>query len=340
MWKLTYCVSPPQGSWLLLQSIDTLPSSTLQTVCSLLVSIQQARVNHSSTIQWMKNTVPVSINPSGVCFATMAADRQIEFPNTLNEFFQNCTVNLPDKKVILEALFLVDEFSTSQNLAQLLHKVSLGIEELFSGLGSVKSAQNSFKLSLHKLKAIISLASKHMNDFEGLGLLSGDSNTNNNNALKMPSAVYSEMSQSTKRASLKFGRGGENDCEHLSRPALEEFSLLLALKDTLLPSAHRQGNEYDVMTTLISELFPDCDLRGMLSHEASVREGLAMEAATSCDPEGSARESRAASVMHNVLDENQTSESTCAIYKCPVLYSYVAILLFVNCMGQPLQTLD
>lgn len=238
----------------------------------------------------------------------MSSNKRIKFPTTLSGFFQTCTVSLPDKKVVLEALFLVNEFSTSQHLAQLLHKACLGIEELFSGLGSTKMAQNSFKLSLHKLKAIISLAHKHMCDFEGLGLISGDSNTNNNNALKMPSAVYSELSQSTKRASLKFGRSGENDSEQLSRPALEEFSLLLSLKDTLLPSARRHGNEYDVIVTLVSELFPGCNLRGLLSHESSVREGLALEAAASCDPEGSARESRAASVMHNVLDEHQTSE--------------------------------
>ena len=115
-----------------------------------------------------------------------------EFPSALNEFFQTCTINLPDRKVILEALFLLNLFNTSQHLAQVLYKTCLGIDELFCELGSELTAQNSFNLSLHKLKAIVSLARKHMQDFEELGLLSGNSNTNanNNNALKILNTYF------------------------------------------------------------------------------------------------------------------------------------------------------
>ncbi len=213
--------------------------------------------------------------------------------------------------IVLEALFLVNEFNNSLQLAQLLDKVCLSIEELFDDLDCGKSTQNPFNLSLHKLKTIVLLAHKHCKDLVGLGLLAttdGEPTMGNNN-LKMPSMVYSEMSLSTQRASLKFRAGSENsDSEPLTRPILEEFSLLLALKDTLLPSVCPESKEYDIIVTLISELLPGFDLIGLLDHEDKVREGLALKAASLSGAVESARESRAASAMQNVLDDNQTSE--------------------------------
>ncbi len=257
----------------------------------------------------MKTSVALATDPPGACFATMSCSKQKNFPSTLLDYFQTCSVSTPDRMVVLEALFLVNEFNNSIQLAQLLDKICLSIEELFGDLDSGKSAQNPFNLGLHKLKAIVSLARKHSKDLIGLGLLATDGEPTMNNNLKMPSMVYSEMSFSTQRASLKFRAGSEdNDSEPLTRPILEEFSLLLALKDTLLPSVCPESKEYDIIVTLISELFPGFDLIGLLDHEGKVREGLTLKAASVSGAGESARESRAASAMQNVLDDNQTSE--------------------------------
>ena len=215
----------------------------------------------------------------------------------------------------------MSEFATSQKLAQSLDRVCLALDELYSYQTST-STMKPFHLGLHKLKAIVLLAEKHMKEFEGLGLLSTEGDPPQNEPLKMPSIVYSEVSQST-RASLKFKMGSEStDSQPMTRQLLEEFALVLALKDTLLPALSLESKEHHITVTLISELFPSCDLRGLLAHEGRVREGLALKAQSESEAEESARESRAASALQNVLDENQTSEgryTMCTICLC-VLY--------------------
>lgn len=309
---LLYIITLYTGSWLLLHSVDALTPSTLQAVCSLLVNFQQARRASSPYLQWRRDTIPLSYDLPGACFATLSNSHHKDpLPCSLLEYFQTFSITLPDQKVLLESLFVINEFITSHQLAKMLNNVCLAIEELFSDQieenSDIKTTNTPFHLGIYKLKAIIALSRKHKTEMEALGILSAEDG--DPNPLKMPSIVYSEISQST-RTSLKIrATSDENFSGPLTQQILEEFSLLLALKDTLLPALCLDSKEYQVIVTLLSELFPSCDLRGLLAHEAKVREGLAVKAASEANAEESARESRAASVLQNVIDESRPSES-------------------------------
>ena len=123
------------------------------------------------------------------------------------------------------------------------------------------------------------------------------------------------------------------------RQSLEEFAVVLALKDCLLPTLPPAGPEHTTTIQLIGDIFPRlvgvvsgcghwvcllalevyseiptkvpfsrCDLTGLLSHEGEVREGLAEQALVDRAAMESARESRATSAMQMVAEVQQPSE--------------------------------
>jgi hypothetical protein len=131
----------------------------------------------------------------------------------------------------------------------------------------------------------------------------------------MASMVYSEVSHSTLN-SLKYKTpfiptGDTSEQKAYQRQSLEEFSLVLSLKDSVLSafSSTTSGGDYSMVVKLITEVFPSCDLDGLLAHEASVREGLAVQSKENPSKgTESARESRAASAMQMVQDDHPPSE--------------------------------
>lgn len=89
----------------------------------------------------------------------------------------------------------------------------------------------------------------------------------------------------------------------LHRQSFEELSILLSLKDLLLPQLSDTAS-FSALILLLSDLFPSCDITGVLAHEEQVREGLTAQAEE--DKAGvSARESRAASAMMVVREEHR-----------------------------------
>ena len=308
-----------------LHSLDALRPSILQTACSLLLKAQHANRSHSSNLHWMEESIPLPSETHEACFATVAypifGQKKNQLPTSVLDIFQACNFSPPNRKVFLEALFLAQGFRTSSLLATLLDNVCLAVEELYSNnipgfQVSVTTLQTPVfsQLSFHQLTVIVSMAERHMQEFENLGLLQIESGQAPGETLQMPSMVYSEISQST-RASLRFRSSLPVDpqtdsSQHYTHQvqSLEEFALVLSLKDVLLSALPAGNTDHSILVTLLSELFPSCDFQGLLAHESGVREGMALKAMNNDTAEESARESRAASAMQTVLDENQLSE--------------------------------
>lgn len=268
----------------------------------------------------------------GACFSTINInDPSISYkqhPVSLLKAFHSCCLSPPNRKPILEAFFAAQGFRNSTLLATLLEDVCISVEELFSEdtAGSQETCQffhnHVFsRLKLQQLKVIVAMAQKHMKEFENIGVLRIENGQTYDEGLQMPSLVYSEVSQST-RASLKFrsslpidshADSSQQFAQHIQ--SLEEFALVLSLKDCLLSVLSPGSSEQLILITMLSEMFTNCDLQGLLAHESSVRQGLAIKALNNESAEASAKESRAASAMQTLLDENSLSESMCSLVK-------------------------
>ena len=318
------------GSWLFLESMDCLQPAILQTACTLLAELKDAHVNHKSSIQALGDTINLPLDEFGVCFANTSyhwnncTTELSHLPVSLLETFKTCSVNSLDRKLVLEAFFISQRFESVSYLAETLDKFCQALQELFqinlSSIFSQEPTENSSPsyLSLHQLKSIVALARIFMQEFESIAIVSEEGLSPQHGPLHMASMVYSEMSHSTLN-SLKYkapfiptgGVGDTAEQKAYQKQSLEEFSLVLSLKDSVLSTfSTSSGSDYSTVVKLITEIFPSCDLEGLLAHEASVREGLAIQSRE--DPSKgteSARESRAASAMQMVQDDHPPSES-------------------------------
>ena len=88
------------------------------------------------------------------------------------------------------------------------------------------------------------------------------------------------------------------------RRSFEELSILLSLKDLLLPQLQDTAS-LSTFTLLLSDLFPGCEVMEMMAHERQLRESLAERAMEDREAGESARESRAASAMMVVREESR-----------------------------------
>lgn len=91
----------------------------------------------------------------------------------------------------------------------------------------------------------------------------------------------------------------------LLRQSLEEFALVLAIKDCLLPSFPPTSKEHSILAQLLADVIPSCDIHGLLAHENAMREGMAARALKDRGAVESARESRATSAMQMVEEGHQ-----------------------------------
>ena len=319
------------GSWLFLQSVDCLHPAVLQTASILLAELKNAQLNCRSAFQAMGDSIHISLDECGVCFANpsyqwnnmYSTEKSPCLPVSLLETFKTCSVNLIERKLILEAFFLSCQFESAAYLAENLDNFCTAIEELFDSnlapfyleLDPSQCNQNrspSHYLSLHHLKSVVSLARSFMQEFESVAV-TGEEGSPQHGPLHMTSMVYSEMSHSTLN-SLKYKSpflpepANSTQQGNYQKKSLEEFSLILSLKDTVLSSFPANSSDHLIVVKIISDIFPNCDLQGLLAYEASVREGLAVKSREDKEAAESARESRAASAMQMVQDEHQPSE--------------------------------
>ena len=322
------------GSWLFLESVDCLQPAILQTACTLLTELKDAQTNRKSSIHALGDTIHLPLDECGVCFASTSynwnnftSEESSHLPVSLLETFKTCSVNLLDRKLVLEAFFISQRFESANYLAEALDKFCQALQELFQvNLASIFSQEpteyckNSSPayLSLHQLKSVVALARTFMQEFDSIAVVSEEGLSPQHGPLHMASMVYSEVSHSTLN-SLKYktpfiptgGAGDTAEQKAYQKQSLEEFSLVLSLKDSVLSAfSTTSGSNYSMVVKLITEVFPSCDLEGLLAHEASVREGLAVQSKE--DPSKgteSARESRAASAMQMVQDDHPPSES-------------------------------
>ena len=323
------------GSWLFLESVDCLQPAILQTACTLLAELKDAHTNRKSSIQTLGDSIHLPLDECGVCFArasyswnNFTSEISSHLPVSLLETFKTCSVNSLDRKLVLEAFFVSQRFESARYLAESLDKFCEALQELFQiGIASIFSQEpteyccknnSPAYLSLHQLKSIVTLARTFMQEFESIAVVSDEGLSPQHGPLHMASMVYSEISHSTlnslkyKTPFLPTGSAGDAaEQKAYQKQSLEEFSLVLSLKDSVLSSfSTTSDSDYSMVVKLITEVFPSCDLEGLLSHEASVREGLAVQSRE--DPSKgteSARESRAASAMQMVQDDHPPSES-------------------------------
>lgn len=317
----------------------------LQTASILLAELKNAQLNRRSAFQAMGDSIHVSLDECGVCFANpsyhwnniFSTEKSPCLPVSLLETFKTCSINLIERKLILEAFFLSCQFESAAYLAENLDKFCTAIEELFdSNLASLldpsqcyQNRSPSHHLSLYHLKSVVSLARSFMQEFESVAV-TGEEGSPQHGPLHMTSMVYSEVSHSTLN-SLKYKSpflpepADSTQQGNYQKKSLEEFSLILSLKDAVLSSFPANSSKHLIVVKLISDIFPNCDLQGLLAHEASVREGLAIKSREDKEAAESARESRAASAMQMVQDEHQPSEG---IDQC--FYYCIAFLTVMN----------
>lgn len=277
----------------------------------------------------MGEKIKLSKEHSGVCFASINTPLSSlpdytpppVLPSSLAAAFESCSVEAPDGMEILKVMFATRLFQNSSSLADSLFTFCGALEELCTPLPVPESpseglASDPSHVSLYWLEMIVSLSQKHMREFYSVGAIPEEEEDGQRVAmdgLHVSSMVYSEISEST-RASIK-GRypasNGEEDSSQqksLQKQSLEEFSLVLALKDTILCSMLPSSRKYSVVVRLIGDVFPNCDVEGLLAHERSVREGMAVKARQNREAVESAHESRAASVMQMMREDNFPSE--------------------------------
>ena len=204
--SLTHTHTP--GSWLLLDTIDQLLPAVLQTACTLLSQIKLAHHTQTPTIQYLSDSIHIKHDSPGACFATSITPSNVaNLPHSLMEAFTTISITRPAEKPVLEALLIAAEFENASYLAKQLSTFSHAIDELFNqntalflqeGRTHTTERAVTFPLGLRHLRAVVSLAQRHMKEFEAVGNLLGHEET-----LHMPSTVYLEFSVST-RTSLKF----------------------------------------------------------------------------------------------------------------------------------------
>ena len=169
--------------------------------------------------------------------------------------------------------------------------------------------------NLHRLDNIVCLSQKHLSRFYQVGAFSTNDSPLISAAaeddLHMPSAVYSDISRHALR-SLKGERfvidGDTEDIPQLKasyRHFLEEFSMVLALKDSILCSVHPGGVNHAVIVTLMGDVFPSCDIEGLLTHEGSVRETMIVQ---DCQDREGKESSWGSSGMQRMLKECQSED--------------------------------
>lgn len=210
----------------------------------------------------------------------------------------------PPQKQFLEALLLSRGFESSSHLAKSLLAFTDAFNNPINFTGEKELLR---KLQTSHLKVVVALAQQHMSEFESLGVLQQQG------PLQIPSGVYSEFSGCT-RFSVHFKptflHPEEGKVGAVQRSSLEEFALVLALKDTVLPSLPPGSSEHSLAVGLLTDTYPNCDVPGLLAHEKAIREALTARSARDSEAAESARESRAASAMQ-VVAEEQLSEGTC-----------------------------
>lgn len=327
-----------------LENVDCLQPAILQTACTLLAELKDAQTNRKSSIQTLGDTINLPLDEFGTCFANTSyqwnncVTESSHLPVSLLETFKTCSVNVLNRKLVLEAFFVSQQFESANYLAETLEKFCQALQELFqinlASIFSQEPTENSSPsyLSLHQLKSIVALARTFMQEFESIAIVSEEGLSPQHGPLHMASMVYSEMSHSTLN-SLKYktpfiptgGTGDTTEQKAYQKQSLEEFSLVLSLKDSVLSTfSTTSSSDYSTVIKLITEVFPSCDLEGLLAHEASVREGLAVQSRE--DPSKgteSARESRAASAMQTVQDEHSPSESMYVILSDNTMHKLV-----------------
>ncbi len=257
----------------------------------------QSKNNQSTSFQWEDSTtVRVGLDSPCACIATVHATATI--PHTILQSFKTCRVQHPQQKYFLEALLLAHEFESSVHLSKTL---TAFINAFNQSIDHTTTAENVKQLHSRHLKIVVSLAKQHMKELESVTALQQQG------ALHIPSGVYSDFSAGTrsslyfKPTFLQFERG---KVVAPQRSSLEEFALVLSLKDNLLPSFPPDSSGRPSLVQLLADTFPSCDVPGLLAHEQAIGESLSAKAASDSQAVESARESRAASAMQMVAEEH------------------------------------
>lgn len=318
--------------------MENLQPAVLQAATYSLSQLKSAQLQHKSSIQISGDSIPLSLDPSGICFATPSYSwydshwESSSLPVSLLETFKTCSVSKVERKLVLEALFLSNQFESASSLAKSLDQFCNALQEIIQvDIASLTTSDdNNTKcggsyspvLSLSRLKSVVALAKTFMQDLENFVLVGDDEHTQQPGPLHMASLVYSELSHNTlfslkNKSHLLPEAADSNEQKAFQKHVLEELSLVLSLKDTVLSSYPPEGSDYATLVKLISDIFPSCDLSGLLMHEASIREDFEVKSREDKEAGESARESRAASAMQVVHEDHQPSEGK---------YSYLLVI--------------
>jgi len=300
---------------LYLHSIDQLNANVLQTACSLLTLLHEAQQSKSSSFTWMDKTVDIFPENPGACLASISIPINSStylplplLPTSLVESFKICKTPSQDLVATMRMMLAIRNFNNASSLSESLNKFCRSYREIFEGTSG--GLQNSKVLfNFQWMRMIASLSQRHLRELYSFGPFDTDDSDPllivGAEGLHVPSMVYSEISGVT-RVPFKERRSEgdkEEDLKTHQRRCLEELSVIIALKDSVLGSLLPEEKDYSVVVMLIGEVFPSCDIEGLLVHEENVREGMAMASRHDRGAGKSARESRAASVVQTLQDQ-------------------------------------
>lgn len=263
----------------------------------------------------MDETVDVFPENPGACLASITVPLvSVNYapipalPSALANSFKICSISSQDFSEAAKLMFAIRNFNNAVSLSQSLITFCKAYREVFDNVFS--DAHNSgISFDYQWFNMIATLSQRHVQDLYNFGPTnSSDSDpllAIGAGGLHVPSLVYSEISEVTRVTLREKYSEAEEEAELKAQQikCLEELSVVLALKDSILSSHLVEGKDYSAAVMLMGEMFPSCDVEGLLVHEESVREGMAFTSKQDRGAGESARESRAASVVQNAQDQ-------------------------------------
>ena len=313
------------GCWLYLHSLDKLQPDVLQTACSLLTLLYQARQSGASSFQWVDETIEVFPENPGACLASITIPLEsINYapipaqPTSVANSFKICAIHSQDFSEAIKMMFAIRNFTNADSLSKCLSMFCRAYREVFDDVFA-DSNKSGITFDFQWFNTIASLSQSHMRELYSFGPF--DSNDSDpllavgTEGLHVPSIVYSEISEVTRVSLKEKFNDAEEEAEMKAeqRKCLEELSVVLALKDSILSSFPVEERNYSAAVMLMGEMFPSCDVEGLLVHEESVRKGMAFTSKQDRGAGESARESRAASVVQTLQDQRASYYGVCYI---------------------------
>jgi len=308
----TICIftcSSLTGSWIHLHHLEQVSSSILAVVGNMLDDIMTGYISKQSSVTHRHETL--SLTGHFMCFASLTTHSAIHttLPEPILKIFHQVSFLTPQLTPILDGLLVSEGFKYSSHLTK--HVVA--VVEVFERLVLSSQHHAHSKLGLASMKKLVGIASKLFNEVQNLGLpmvkiADSKAQMRSHSQLYMKfktaaasledaegdkpigrtlediievddsllSLISSQGSYTMQREPSTFNNIARHrsEMDELHYRTLEEFSLVLGVKECLFPYFDVDGVELKLFLQFISEHFPGCDLYTVLAEEKNLQQSL------------------------------------------------------------------